>query len=1098
MPQEVTRFADEIYSANLQTINHIKFSHREVDILATILSGKETKEIAAFLSIAPRTVDNGLYNISKRINAKTRQEIIEFIKQSPEFPYIQEYYRSLSLQVFFEKQLTKISKLIEAPFPACAVVYWPNEGIDNSLVQLLKKHLELAGITISIKAKDTDQNIHEVIKLIKEEQDSYILFILSGSELEQLRAEGKDLFRTNNNQLYQKTIFLLLDSTKPLNSFDELQNCILLNPSNLQHYYGGILETLEKLFPHVNFSLVKNEIKQHSRDSLKLLETPPFSLKNRAERMLKAFFSPSKKYFSYIRFNRIAIILLSLSFLSIALFLMKVVSEKQAFVSSDLSLPTQEILLKRPQLMVELGRKFKGAQGIQKVALVGMGGAGKTTLARDFARSLETPLVWEINAETRETLTNSFENLAYALAKTEEEKKILKILQSINNTQAREEKLLLFIKERLKAYPSWFLIYDNVEKLTDIQKFVPHNPAVWGKGKVLIITRDANIEHSKHINSTLFVKELTPDDKFTLFVNITNNGNLEEIIPLQKEKIFKFLSSIPSFPLDVSIAASYIKTTNISYDKYLEYLHKDNKEFETIQQNVLRDVGEEIKTRYSIIALSLDQLIAAHPDFKDLLLFICLLDPQDIPRGILEAYKNNIIVDHFIYHLKKYSLLIGNNSSLLTIHRSTQKVSLAYLMQHFNLRESPQLQSIVDTFEHSLAKPIRDSDIAKMRALISHAEAFLNHDFLTPLMQGTIGEEIGCIYFFQGDYTKAQQILEESLQKLKNASQQKHNRIAQALRFLANIHKDKGYYEKAKDLYEKSLLIYDRYLPQHHVDIVRVKTFLGFVYRKLGFYKEAKELLEQTLLKYKQQFPDDHNSIAWISLFLGNFYTEVGHYEKAKTLLEQCLQTYKKLLPANHIFVAWVSASLADTERKLGHYESAKKLFAQSLYIYKQHLPKNHIFMAWASALLGNLESDLGRYKEAKQLLEKSLLRHQEHFGHNHIETARILTDLGYVHLLEGQVKKAEEMMQQALRIFQQNKHPDRYIPLEGLADLYLKQARQNQNEHKIEQAYNLRKQSIHYLEQALAIVKTNLPEESPHIARIQEKLDKTESHSFK
>ena len=197
------------------------------------------------------------------------------------------------------------------------------------------------------------------------------------------------------------------------------------------------------------------------------------------------------------------------------------------------------------------------------------------------------------------------------------------------------------------------MIYDNVEKLTDIQKFVPHNPAVWGNGKALIITRDANIEHSKHINSTLFVKELTPNEKYTLFLKIVSNGNPEEITPLQKEKIYKFLSSIPSFPLDISIAASYIKATSIPYDNYLEYLNRDNKEFETIQQNVLRDVGEEAKTRYSIISLSLDQFIAAHPEFKDLLLFVCLLDSQEIPRDILEAYKNNMVVDNFIYHLKE-------------------------------------------------------------------------------------------------------------------------------------------------------------------------------------------------------------------------------------------------------------------------------------------------------------------------------------------------------------------------------------------------------------------------------------------------------------
>jgi hypothetical protein len=55
-----------------------------------------------------------------------------------------------------------------------------------------------------------------------------------------------------------------------------------------------------------------------------------------------------------------------------------------------------------------------------------------------------------------------------------------------------------------------------------------------------------------------------------LFKNITNN-----LLPNPAHDqitIEQFLESIPSFPLDVSTAAHYLKSTNTSFDKYLKNL----------------------------------------------------------------------------------------------------------------------------------------------------------------------------------------------------------------------------------------------------------------------------------------------------------------------------------------------------------------------------------------------------------------------------------------------------------------------------------------------------------------------------------------------
>src|SRR5207245_37461 len=154
----------------------------------------------------------------------------------------------------------------------------------------------------------------------------------------------------------------------------------------------------------------------------------------------------------------------------------------------------------------------------------------------------------------------------------------------------------------------------------------------WGQGKVILTTRNSHIQNNKHVNFSLFVGELDPTQKLNLFSYIMNNGDTSLFAPQQVEEAKAFLENIPSFPLDVSIAAYYLKISNVSYGQYLKNLAKYNPNFETFQKEILKEAGDYTKTRYNIIVLSLQQLMASHKDFKDLLLFISLIDSQNIPR----------------------------------------------------------------------------------------------------------------------------------------------------------------------------------------------------------------------------------------------------------------------------------------------------------------------------------------------------------------------------------------------------------------------------------------------------------------------------------
>lgn len=117
---------------------------------------------------------------------------------------------------------------------------------------------------------------------------------------------------------------------------------------------------------------------------------------------------------------------------------------------------------------------------------------------------------------------------------------------------------------------------------------------------------------------------------------------------MQNNEVKKFVTNLPSFPLDIWTAANYIKATNVSYDKYLEDLTEINESFINTQQEILSDTVNYTTARYNIFSISLDKLIKADEDFSDLLLLISLIDSQNIPLNLLYTCKDKSIVDKFI------------------------------------------------------------------------------------------------------------------------------------------------------------------------------------------------------------------------------------------------------------------------------------------------------------------------------------------------------------------------------------------------------------------------------------------------------------------
>ncbi len=604
----------EIYSNYLHEIGGIKFTFKEVNIIACLLHNRGNKKIAYLLSISPKTVESHIHNITLKLGHNSRESIIDLVEKSAKLHLIKQCYLHLLVQASFHNQLRKIGKVLNRHGCVCLLHSGGVNKQDENLLKQLQVHLKIANITL-INIEDSDQNTKEA---------KHNLYVSS-----------KKL--VDNHQL-SESIFLVLDkNSEPY----EINHVRCIDFRKEENYYLSVLELLKQILNETNLDKIIQEFNTEYNAILNNVEDKSIKSKSYHRNFLITSIS---QLFKEKPSNRKLIILLT-CFSSLILLISWIIIQRnviadkttnQQAVRASFSIPHESMRLERSSIIAEINNKLKNQGDIKTIVLIGIGGAGKTTVARQYASEQKANVVWEINAETEESLIASFEQLAYAASQTTEERNELREIQETKNLDKSRKKLILFVRKQLKSHAPWFLVYDNVKIFSDIQAYFPYDPEAWGSGEVILTTRNNDIANNSHIgnNKGVFFGELEASEQFVLFTKILGAHNTELDSNLQKEQI-QFLQYIPPFPLDVSTAASYIKATGISYKEYLKRKDRSSEEFALVQSEMIKENNTYNKNRYGIITLSLQHIIDKHPDFAALLLFISLLDSQEIPRDFV-------------------------------------------------------------------------------------------------------------------------------------------------------------------------------------------------------------------------------------------------------------------------------------------------------------------------------------------------------------------------------------------------------------------------------------------------------------------------------
>ncbi len=1028
------------YYQQLEKISGIKLTQREIDIISFIISGRTAKKIASTLKLSPKTVENYTRSIMQKIGCNSQDGVRDFVEKSDHFLTFRNLNQFIFQKIGFDEWIQKNKHHIEK-YQHVFFIVNKNENHPAHLINTISNFLTFIGFKILNGQRDawnllcdTDlQNIDGLIYCLPSS------LVYNGTEKEAINKLCNYIKKIK----ISPNCVISFNSESMSPSSPILEKSFYLNADKDLHNYQIFYILLKNLIPELDIenslSYLYEKNSQPSTINFSQNSVVPITQTTFLV-ILKTLFKKAKSKSLYFCGAFLLVFGLSAFFLK----------EKTSpfTIRSDLIIPNEKFLLQRPNIIKQIREKSKSKNSIQTIALVGVigiGGAGKTTLARYYGKLSNTPIVWEINAENKESLMNSFKSLAYCLATTKETRDQLMFIQYIQDAEEKEKQLLFFVQNQLKQHNNWLLIYDNVNFFPGFKKFFPQESKIWGYGNIIITTRDSNLVNTDYIPSEniIQIEQLTEEEALTLFCKILYQKNPRSLSHKDQKEIREFLKQIPHFPLDISIAAYYIKSTSIGLDQYTDLIMKNDDAFDAKQKNLIEEISNYTQTRYRLINLSISELIKESPHYQELLFLICLLDSQNIPLDFLYHVKDSTTIDHLICDLKKYSLITSqltldskNSFNSISLHRSMQTLSKAFLINKLTQEEREKLIEKFATESKSFFKKNIEGNYKKIYFMIPHFKSLIKncHEF-SSLQKDCIEHVQDFLYVLSYAYLKCSGeflLAKEHFIKTYNLQNETQHLSSIELTFLLKALSDTCIALRDNDdaiFYAKKSIEYSNHIPEIYA--LTAKTLaakslrnIGSAYTHKNDFHNANQSFQQALKKVSEiDLPLRKDVESSIYKNLGYLYSSLNvKGDQANQGLEY-LKNALELVDGNILY-----------------HLNPKKNLSCKIMQYK-------VSMGEACCRLGKYEEAFTQYFKDAQYIVDEALDHCSHF----LSKIFMAIGIGEIYLRQNQLNSAKVKLEESVKVCEKTMGKDSHLTL--LPKVFLLETKIRLNQ--LEEAYN-------------------------------------------
>jgi CHAT domain-containing protein len=278
-------------------------------------------------------------------------------------------------------------------------------------------------------------------------------------------------------------------------------------------------------------------------------------------------------------------------------------------------------------------------------------------------------------------------------------------------------------------------------------------------------------------------------------------------------------------------------------------------------------------------------------------------------------------------------------------------------------------------------------------------------------------ELLGVLYGLQGDYARAEPLLQRGLEIRETVSGKDHLDVAQTLKNLADLYRGRGLYSRAEPLYARALAIQEAALGTHHPDVAQTLNSLALFYSEQGLYGRAEPLYERALVIVEESLGKEHPDVARVLTSYAHLYAAQGLYECARPLYQRALAIQEAALGKNHPEVAASLNNLASLFLAQEAYPRAGSLSERALSIQELALGEDDARLAISLNQLALASVGQGLLSRAEQLYERALAIRQAALGRNHPSVAELLHNFALLRLAQNRPADALPLLMRAFAI---------------------------------------------------------------------------------
>ncbi|OBT60492.1 hypothetical protein VE03_10079 [Pseudogymnoascus sp. 23342-1-I1] len=646
----------------------------------------------------------------------------------------------------------------------------------------------------------------------------------------------------------------------------------------------------------------------------------------------------------------------------------------------------------REDILAEIGEKFEQAasQDHCRVALVGLGGIGKSQIAIEYAHRLResAPQTWVfwVHASNASRFKLAYTNIAAKIELPSRDDPKANIFRLVANSNG--------VAHRGGA----------PHEEAPLESFLPQSSDGW----ILVTSRNlvaaANLIGTRH--NVIQVEPMAEKDALML---LKTRVSVSEAFEDDAKTLVQKLGYIP---LAVTHAAAYLA---LSFEQ-------------------IRKTTPEAAELLSLMAMLDGQGIQGSILYND--------------RGRLQFEDAVAPLTSFslikVQSMKQPEQQVGEH--LFEMHDLVQLATRKWLEVQMQLGkwQRASLQIMAAAFLSG-----QHETWAACRALLPHARkvhSYVLEEKKATLDRARISDNIAWYLLLTGEYAAAEKIGRTAVEGRKEVLRVEHPDSLTSVSRLGSVLEKQGKYEEAEAMQRRALGGREKVLGVEHPDTLTSVSNVGWVLEKQGKYEEAEAMQRRALEGREKVLGVEHPDTLTSVSQLGSVLEKQGKYEEAEAMHWRDLKGSEKVLGVEHpdtltsvSNVGWVLEKQGNVSQlgwvleKQGKYEEAEAMQRRALEGREKVLGVEHPDTLTSVSQLGSVLEKQGKYEEAEAMnigwvLERrgkyeeaeamhwrALEGSEKVLGAEHPNTLTSVSNVGLMLSRQGKYEEAEAMQRRAL-----------------------------------------------------------------------------------